>query len=71
MQITRKMTFGMFENYWCPVCGEVTKTERITTGLPGILAQKCTKCGNHFQANYLESEDDLLTVPDSFIVKQF
>jgi len=39
MQITRKMTFGMFENDWCPVCGEVTKTERITTGLPGILAQ--------------------------------
>ncbi len=67
MKITRKETFGAFEMKWCPKCAKVTDMKRIFTGMPGIQACKCP-CGNQYQINYLEDEDDILEVPDTFVM---
>lgn len=65
--VTRKLTYLMFENNWCPVCGKVTEMKNIQTNLPGIFAQQC-ECKNNFQANYLENCNDELKIPNTYIL---
>jgi len=67
MEILRKDVNEMFEKKWCPICAKVTDMKPIFTNLPGIVAQQC-ECGIGFQANYLEDDNDLLTIPDTFVL---
>jgi len=64
MEVTRKVTLEAFDACWCPACGKAVVMERLPTGLPGILAQKCVECSTFYQANY----PDILTVPDNFVM---
>ena len=68
MEVTRKATWDAFDANWCPRCAKTVEMERIHTGLPGICAQKCKACDSHYQANYLEEENDMMTVPDDFVM---
>ena len=68
MQITRKATWDAFDADWCPQCAKVVAMEQIHTGLPGIAAKKCQECGAHYKANYLEDADDMMTVPNGFVM---
>jgi len=70
MKITREQTWDMGFQKWCPVCGKVVDMEPISTGMPGITASKYPECDGHYQYNYLESKDDLLEVPDDFILPE-
>ncbi len=67
MKITRKETFMAFKMNWCPKCAKVTDMKSIHTGMPGIQASKCP-CGMQYQINLLEDEDDMLEVPDTFVM---
>ncbi len=58
----------MFNSNWCPVCAKIVEMEYIHTGLPGIAAQKCTECDSNYQANYIEDKNDILTIPDSYVI---
>lgn len=71
MKVTRKLTQDAFGASWCPNCAKVTEMEPVRTGLPGIMAQKCTVCGNHYNANFFESDGDLMEVPDTFVFPTF
>ena len=68
MQITRKATWDAFSANWCPVCAKTVEMEHMHTGLPGIAAQKCPECCANYQANYLENGDDMLTIPDGYVM---
>ena len=63
--VPRAQTWKAFEMEWCPKCGCKTSMEKIVTNLPGIFAQRCD-CGACYEANYLESGDDMMRVPEEF-----
>ena len=67
--VKRETLVNLFIRKWCMACGKVTDMVPIKTGLPGILAQKCP-CGMNYQANFLEDEDELVTIPDHFILPE-
>ncbi len=70
MKITRRETIDMFKEKWCPTCGETVDMNHISTGMPGISAQQCPLCENYYEVNYLESPDDLLEIPNTFILRR-
>jgi hypothetical protein len=41
------------------------------TGLPGIASKSCPDCDSSYLANFLESGEDLLEVPDEFTFLPF
>ena len=66
MKIKRGVLHKLFEQKWCTKCGAVKEQTPIETHLPGILAQRCV-CGACTQANFLEDDDELITVSDARI----
>ena len=68
MKVTRKDTWETFDANWCPQCAGIVVMKTVHTGMPGICAKTCNKCGAHYQANYLEDANDLMTIPDSFVM---
>lgn len=66
MKIKRTDVWNAFQQKWCPKCGESTMTKNIRTGLPGIVAAECTKCGDGYQCNYLEDGEDEFDIPDHY-----
>ena len=67
MKLTRKEFHDAFVIDWCPQCGHPTKMDRINTGLPGILAQRCTECDMNYQANFLEDDGEVTEFPDGWV----
>lgn len=43
--------------------------EVVHTGLPGIQAKNCNECSSHYMVNLLESDEDLLDIPDDLKFK--
>lgn len=69
MKIKRGLTWKMFDDKWCMVCGKVTDMFPINTSLPCIFERGCPECGFYWRQNCLEDEDDLLECPDNFIIQ--
>lgn len=71
MEITRQLTWDMYKAKWCCECGKITEMVPVHTGMPGIVQHNCPECESGWMVNYLESADDILTIPDDFIVMKF
>ena len=66
-QMRRYQIHKMADEKYCPWCGGGTEMVVMHLGMPGIHGLECQQCKNGLQMNYLESEDDLLDIPDSWV----
>jgi len=69
MKVTRKETWNAFNENWCPICAMKVEIIPIVTGLPGISAWGCPTCKSQYQANFLEDAEDILEIPDNFVME--
>jgi len=67
MKVIRKKLNDLFEQNWCPRCGKITPMQGIAY-LPGILRKQCKICKGSIVANFLDSESDMITIPDDLII---
>jgi len=69
VKVQRKILIDSFFNNYCPKCEKIVKMEVVHTGLPGIQAKNCNECSSHYMVNLLESDEDLLDIPDDLKFK--
>lgn len=67
MEVTRKQIEAAFDASWCAHCKKTTDMVTIAINLPGVECQQCPECNIYFQVNRLESENDIMIVPDTYV----
>jgi hypothetical protein len=67
MKIKRVEAHAINNHKWCGKCGKITNMTSYP-GLPAIFLQKCSLCNSHFQSNYNEDYDQIIDIPDWFIL---
>lgn len=67
MEIRRDVFNQLIESDHCFNCGERTDfVKDHHSFLPGIEQKTCPQCGMGFRTNYIESDNDIVKLPDNF-----